>query len=151
MKEMKLITVKGLFRYLVLYVLKEKPLHGYGIMKRIEELLQFDYIPSPGIVYPTLQLLEDMGYIESEYVGRRKVYRLTSEGERLLNENIDEVEEFIAKAKYFRNLAKEIGLDDLVDILRYLIMNITRVPPEVKKKLRAHIQEIVNTLKSLKK
>lgn len=149
MRSVKFIRIKGLFRYLVLYVLKDKPLHGYGIMKKIDELLKIDYIPSPGIVYPTLQLLEDMGYIESENVGRRKIYRLTSKGKKVLNENINEVEELIMKAKYFRNLAKEIGLDELVDTIRYLITNITSIPSDAKNKLKMHIQEIVKTLKSL--
>jgi len=143
------MKIRGLFRYLVLYVLRDQPLHGYGIMKKVSEILQCDYIPSPGIIYPTLQLLEDMGLVESRVEGRRKVYRLTNEGERVLEKNIHEVEEFIKKIRYLGVLAKELGLETLVDTLRRLVMNITSIPPEAKERIKQHINEVVKILNSI--
>jgi len=143
------MKIRGLFRYLVLYILKDQPLHGYGIMKKVSELLKCDYIPSPGIIYPTLQLLEDMGLVESRIEGRRKVYRLTNEGRRVLENNIQEVEEFITKIRYLGDLARELGLETLVNTLRKLVMNITSIPPEAKERIKEHINEIVKILNSI--
>ncbi len=143
------MKIRGLFRYLVLYILKDQPLHGYGIMKKISELLKCDYIPSPGIIYPTLQLLEDMGLVESRIEGRRKVYRLTNEGRRVLEKNIQEVEEFITKIRYLGDLARDLGLETLVNTLRKLVMNITSIPPEARERIKEHINEIVKILNSI--
>ncbi|MEM2490129.1 MAG: PadR family transcriptional regulator, partial [Candidatus Korarchaeum sp.] len=70
-------AVRGFLRLLILDSLKEEPLHGYEIMRRMSSTL--DYTPSPGIVYPTLQFLEESGLISSELEGRRRIYRITEE------------------------------------------------------------------------
>ena len=72
---------QGDLRFVVLKMLGEKPAHGYEIIKRVEALFGGAYAPSPGIVYPTLTLLEEQGLIavvESE--GPRKLYGLTDAG-----------------------------------------------------------------------
>ncbi len=144
-----LIRIRGMFKHLVLYVLKDGPLHGYGIMKKISELLQSDYMPSPGIVYPTLQMLEDMGLVESRVEGRRKVYRLTEEGMKVLRENMHEVEEFIRKIRHLRNILEDLGIMDLLSAIRSIYENLTSIPPETRHKIRSHIQEIIRTLRSM--
>jgi DNA-binding PadR family transcriptional regulator len=72
----------------MLHLLQEKPRHGYEIIKAIEQLVGGGYSPSPGVVYPTLTLLEEMGYatVEAEE-GGKKLYRITAEGEADLKEN----------------------------------------------------------------
>ncbi len=77
----------GDVKYVILRLLKEKPRHGYEIMKALEERLGGFYSPSPGTVYPTLQLLEDQGLVRIEEVEGKKVYHITPEGERFLAEN----------------------------------------------------------------
>ena len=144
-----IIRIRGMFRHLVLYVLKDGPLHGYGIMKRISELLQSDYTPSPGIVYPTLQMLEDMGLVESRVEGRRKVYRLTEDGMKVLRENIHEVEEFIRRIRHLRSILEDLGIIDLLSAIKTIYENLTSIPPETRYKIRNHIQEIIKTLKSI--
>ena len=72
---------QGDLRFVVLKLLAEKPAHGYEIIKRVEAMFGGAYAPSPGIVYPTLTLLEEQGLIavvESE--GPRKLYGLTDAG-----------------------------------------------------------------------
>jgi DNA-binding PadR family transcriptional regulator len=71
---------RGDVRSAVLALLAEKPMHGYQIIREIEERSNGAWKPSPGSVYPTLQLLTDEGLITSEESGGRKTYSLTPEG-----------------------------------------------------------------------
>ncbi len=79
---------QGDLRFVVLKLISEKPSHGYEIIKAIEERLGGAYAPSPGVIYPTLTLLEEMGAIRVEETdGPRKLYAITPEGEKLLGQN----------------------------------------------------------------
>jgi DNA-binding PadR family transcriptional regulator len=79
----------GEVKYVILRLLAEKPRHGYEIMKALEERLGGWYNPSPGTVYPTLQLLEDQGYVRAVETEGKKVYHITPEGEAFLHEHRD--------------------------------------------------------------
>ena len=79
---------QGDLKYVILKLLAEKPRHGYEIIKELEEQFGGAYSPSAGTVYPTLTLLEDLGYasvIPEE--GGKKVYSITPEGQKYLEEN----------------------------------------------------------------
>jgi DNA-binding PadR family transcriptional regulator len=78
---------RGDVKILVLSVLREGPKHGYEVMRAIEQRTGSAYSPSPGVVYPTLQLLEDMGQIRAREGGERKAYELTDAGRAYLDEN----------------------------------------------------------------
>lgn len=71
---------RGDVRSAVLALLAEKPMHGYQIIREIEERSGGSWKPSAGSVYPTLQLLADEGLISSEESNGRKTYALTDEG-----------------------------------------------------------------------
>lgn len=71
---------KGDVRSAVLSLLLEQPMHGYQIIREIEERSGGSWKPSPGSVYPTLQLLTDEGLVRAEESGGRKTYSLTDEG-----------------------------------------------------------------------
>ena len=71
---------RGDVRTAVLGLLAEKPMHGYQIIQQIDERSGGSWKPSPGSVYPTLQLLADEGLIKVEESGGRKTYSLTEEG-----------------------------------------------------------------------
>ena len=73
---------KGDVRSAVLALLAEKPMHGYQIIQEIEERSGGSWKPSPGSVYPTLQLLADEGLIKAEESNGRKTYSLTDGGPR---------------------------------------------------------------------
>ncbi|MFY9801953.1 MAG: PadR family transcriptional regulator [Candidatus Acidiferrales bacterium] len=78
----------GELRYVILQLIAEKPRHGYELMKAIEDRLNGAYSPSPGLIYPTLTLLEEMGYATvSASEGSKKLYTITSEGRAKLEEN----------------------------------------------------------------
>jgi DNA-binding PadR family transcriptional regulator len=80
---------KGDLKYIILDLLKEKPRHGYEIIRDFEDLSHGFYKPSPGAVYPTLQMLEDMGYATAVEQGGKKVYSITEQGENFLEEQKD--------------------------------------------------------------
>ncbi len=77
----------GELRLLVLGMIAEEPRHGYELMKGIEERMGGGYSPSPGVIYPTLAWLEDMGYAGADSDGSRRSYSITAEGEAFLAAN----------------------------------------------------------------
>ena len=90
----------GELRLVLLKLIVDEPRHGYDLIRAIEELTGGEYAPSPGIVYPTLTLLQDMGLIE-EVAGKgsRKSFQATDEGRTHLEERNEEVEELFERLK----------------------------------------------------
>lgn len=78
---------RGDLKYVVLDMLEDEPAHGYEIIRRLEERSRGIYSPSPGSIYPALQLFEDMGYVTSTQRDGKKVYVITDEGRKYLEEN----------------------------------------------------------------
>lgn len=84
---------QGELRLALLALIAETPRHGYELIKEIEEMTGGAYAPSPGAVYPTLQLLEDEGAIEeAEAEGAKKPFASTQQGRDELESRQDEVE-----------------------------------------------------------
>jgi len=79
----------GEMRLVILRLIREKPRHGYEVIKALEERMAGCYTPSAGTVYPTLQLLEDQGFVRIVEEGGKKVYHITPEGETYLDEHRD--------------------------------------------------------------
>jgi DNA-binding PadR family transcriptional regulator len=79
----------GGLRFVLLHLISEKPSHGYELIKAIEERLDGAYSPSPGTVYPTLTLLEELTLLSVDEAdqGGRKRYQITDAGLRYLEEN----------------------------------------------------------------
>ena len=74
-------------RLLLLFLIGDKPRHGYDLIKAVELLSDGNYVPSAGVVYPTLTMLLDMGHIEElPEEGARKTYQITEEGRAFLEE-----------------------------------------------------------------
>jgi DNA-binding PadR family transcriptional regulator len=83
----------GELRLVLLKLIADEPRHGYDLIRAIEELTGGEYAPSPGVVYPTLTLLQDMGLIEEAAVeGPRKPFQVTDEGRAHLEERSEEIE-----------------------------------------------------------
>ena len=88
----------GELRLVLLKLIADEPRHGYELIKAIEELTGGDYAPSPGIVYPTLTMLEDMGLIaEKKSKDSKKIFEATEDGRAHLEENSEEVDELIER------------------------------------------------------
>jgi DNA-binding PadR family transcriptional regulator len=72
---------------LILGLLAEKPRHGYEIIKALDERSKGFYVPSPGMVYPALTYLEEIGHATVEADGARKLYHITDAGKEHLDSN----------------------------------------------------------------
>jgi len=84
---------RGEVRYLILDALRKQQRHGYEIIQTIAEKTGGAYKPSPGTVYPTLQMLEEMGHVTSHKKAGKRVYEITEEGLADLAEHQDEVDD----------------------------------------------------------
>jgi DNA-binding PadR family transcriptional regulator len=71
----------------ILALLAERPAHGYELIKTIEERSGGFYTPSPGVIYPALTFLEEVGHARVEQDAARKLYSITAQGEAHLAEN----------------------------------------------------------------
>src|SRR5438552_14522750 len=81
----------------ILALLAEKPSHGYEIIKALEEYSGGFYAPSPGMVYPALTYLEELGYAVVEVEGAKKLYRITETGRAHLQKNREVVDTMMAQ------------------------------------------------------
>jgi DNA-binding PadR family transcriptional regulator len=88
----------GDLRLVILALLADKPRHGYEIIKELGERVGGGYSPSPGVVYPTLTMIEEMGYATAaQDQAGRKLYTLTPEGEAYLTANRPQVDAIFAR------------------------------------------------------
>jgi DNA-binding PadR family transcriptional regulator len=85
-------------RLVLLKLLSDEPRHGYDLIRAIEELTGGAYSPSPGVVYPTLTLLAEMGHTsENQSEGSRKTYAVTADGQAFLDARKTEVAALMAR------------------------------------------------------
>jgi DNA-binding PadR family transcriptional regulator len=95
----------GDLKYVILQLLDEKPRHGYEIIKELEDRFGGLYSPSPGTVYPTLTMLEDLGYAKSvAEEGGKRIYEITAEGKTYLGENKSTVEDIFERIADFGSM-----------------------------------------------
>jgi len=87
----------GELRLVLLKLIGDQPRHGYDLIREIEALSGGAYAPSPGVIYPTLTLLADMGHVEERADGARKLFEITEAGRAHLDERGAEVEKLLAR------------------------------------------------------
>jgi DNA-binding PadR family transcriptional regulator len=88
----------GELRLVLLKLIADQPRHGYDLIQSIEEMTGGAYAPSPGVIYPTLTMLQDMGLIEERATeGTRKAFAVTADGTAHLEERREEVDALIAR------------------------------------------------------
>jgi DNA-binding PadR family transcriptional regulator len=95
------MLAQGDLRLIALALIAEQPRHGYDIMKALEETTAGWYSPSPGIVYPTLTYLEEMGYVTAQADGAKKLFTITETGRAYLAENRDFVDAVLDRLASF--------------------------------------------------
>lgn len=78
---------QGALRLVVLGLIASEPRHGYDIIKALEERFAGAYSPSPGAIYPMLQMLEEADLVSSETTGNKRLYAITEAGRAYLKEN----------------------------------------------------------------
>jgi len=88
----------GDLRLVILHLIAEKPRHGYEIIKAIEEHVGGAYSPSPGVIYPTLTMLEELGHVTvSTGDGAKKLHAITTEGRAYLEAHRPSVDALLAR------------------------------------------------------
>lgn len=106
---------RGDLKYMILELLRDTPMHGYEVMRALEETSGGAYTASPGSVYPALQTLEDEGYVRSEETDGRKVYTITEEGLEFLDRNQDRVQRILRRIGDF---ARHFSGAPMTDVTR---------------------------------
>lgn len=120
---------KGDMKYVILDLLKDKPRHGYEVIRELEEMSHGFYTPSPGAVYPTLQMLEEMGYAEAAERDGKKIYTVTEEGLKFLDESqesADEVRSHIKSKWSFKNIGKMAMMMKDYHALEHILTDVLR-------------------------
>ena len=82
----------GELKLVLLKLIEEEPRHGYDLIREIEDRTGGAYVPSPGVIYPTLTLLDDMGLIDATAEGSRKQFAITEAGAAELADNASVVQ-----------------------------------------------------------
>jgi DNA-binding PadR family transcriptional regulator len=116
----------GDLKLLLLALIEQEPRHGYELIRTIEDMFHGQYSPSPGTVYPTLTLLEEMGHVAAQsQEGGRKRYAITNEGRAFLDENRDTVDAVMEsterKARFAAKLATPMAIRDAVHALKHAL------------------------------
>jgi DNA-binding PadR family transcriptional regulator len=154
---------RGDLKFVLLEMLRERPMHGYEMIKALEERAGGFYTPSAGAIYPTLQLLEDRGWVKSQTVDDKKVYSITDAGRKALDERSAQEAPGFEGGPFWRgghhhhhgpfgNISPELaalGEDSMqvVGLLRSAVMRAAGDPAQLAR-LRAIIQQTRDALQA---
>jgi DNA-binding PadR family transcriptional regulator len=108
----------GALRLVVLGLIAEESRHGYDIIKALETRFQGAYSPSPGAIYPMLQMMEEADLVVSETQGNKRLYTITDEGRAYLEENRTELDRINAQLDEASGDMQGVALGDAIRDLR---------------------------------
>jgi DNA-binding PadR family transcriptional regulator len=136
-------TRRGDIKFILLELLADQPNHGYNLIKEMENRYGEFRRLSPGSVYPTLQMLDEGGYLTSEQVGGKRVYTITDAGKELLAER---------SPQNISNASHEIGnvpsefseLRNTLNDLATVVMQVTR---SANKERMSQVREMLEQVK----
>jgi len=148
----------GELRLVLLKLIADQPRHGYDLIRAIEEMTHGVYAPSPGVVYPTLTMLEDMGLIDAKQAeGSRKAFEVTKDGKAHLKEKGEEVEALLERLKDLGSDQRKAGGAAPIkravgNLLSALWHRVTRdeVNEETLHKIAAILDEAAQKIEQLK-
>jgi DNA-binding PadR family transcriptional regulator len=129
---------RGDVKYVLLDLLREGPRHGYDMIKELEQRSGGLYSPSPGSVYPTLQMLEDQGLVTSTTVDGKRTYRLTDAGYAFIEERKERTHDARGRSwlesEHFREELRSMGREagELARSLRHAVRSYTPDPQQMK-------------------
>ena len=135
---------KGDLKYVILNLLKDKPSHGYEIIRAMEELFHGFYTPSAGSVYPTLQMLEDMGYVTAAERDGKKVYTITDEGKKFLKEQQEVIDKIKCQMKDWWGPHNIEDFHDTIYELRKLGRLVSRRAHNMEPEKWSSIKEVIS-------
>lgn len=111
----------GALRLVVLGLIAEEPRHGYDIIKALGEKFQGSYSPSPGAIYPMLQMLEEADLVSSETSGNKRLFSITAEGRAYLEENAAELDRITAQIAQVAGRMTGVAIGEELKALRSTI------------------------------
>lgn len=139
---------RGMMEPAILTALEERPMHGYEVIKTLEERSHGMWRPSPGSVYPTLQLLEEKDHVLSREEDGKKIYELTEEGKKAASEAAAQREHmkaaFAEKMRGHKGGRRELG-----DIMRMVRDIYHKGNDEQHEQLAAALAEFKQTLANI--
>ena len=139
----------GDLRLLVLHLIAEKPRHGYEIIKAIEELAGGAYAPSPGVVYPTLTMLEELGQIAGTAEGSRKSYAITEAGTQALAAEQGPLQLILERIGRAQSLEPGLPVIRAMENLRTALrlkLGRAALPPEATRKIADALDAAARTI-----
>lgn len=113
----------GALRLVVLGLIAEEPRHGYDIIKALEAKFQGAYSPSPGAIYPMLQMLEEADLVASAADGNKRLYSITEQGTAYLAENAAELAKINAQINEASTQVSGVALGDEVRALNFAVFS----------------------------
>ena len=144
---------KGDLKYVILELIKDTPRHGYDIIRELEEQSYGTYKPSPGVIYPTLQMLEEMGYTSSVEQEGKRVYSITDEGHQFLEKKknvANGVKDQIKRRWSFKNIGKMVNVMREYHALENLLSRGVRgQDPEKMQRIRDILVQAYDDIESI--
>ncbi len=159
----------GELRYVILYLLNEKPRHGYELMKDLEDLSHGAYSPSPGTIYPTLTFLEEVGFASVSMDDNKKLYSITAEGKSHIKEQKESIQELVEKfstqGEKMSRLKSWVGKNEIEEVanenrpsirrsmhrMKMELFSMIDAKPEVKNKVVQIIDRAIDEIKNIKR
>ncbi len=146
---------RGVLKFVILHLIKEQPRHVYDIIQELENKFHGFYTPSAGTVYPILQLLEDQGYVTINQKDGKKVYSITEDGEKYLNEHEEEIQHMKKMGEHFKkNFGSQIHelkgeVKQTAKLLYHNAAEGALKDPETMKELRMAFAEFRNKVETI--
>ena len=141
---------KGHLKFIILDLINEKPRYGYEIIRALEEQSQGIYAPSAGVVYPTLQMLEEMGLITASQAEGKRVYSITDAGREFLVKEGSQAEEVkghirdrwvnVGERRKFMNQVRELWV--------LIGQEFYELTPEKKKRIKEILERAYNDIRT---
>jgi len=139
---------KGDLKFVILDLLKDKPSHGYEIIRALEDRFHGFYSPSAGSVYPTLQLLEDMGYVRSSEQDGKKIYTITEAGKEFLKERSETMDKIKAHMHDWSCAGSHGEMHEIMHEMGHLAKSVARKARHTDKEKLLRIREIISRAES---
>jgi DNA-binding PadR family transcriptional regulator len=144
---MNISDFRGTFKFLILNILRNEPLHGYALMNKLQNMIG-GHKPSASMIYPKLANLKRSGFIE--IVGRegrdKKIYKITQKGTDYIEKHKEELDIILKKIKIFNEFL-ELGGKGFREIIYVVINKFNELSNEQKKKLSKIMQNCVKEIR----
>ncbi len=131
---------RGSARLLVLNALSKRPMHGYDAAREISTMFDGTYVPRSGVIYPTLQWLEDNGYVVGARLDDKTVYTITDAGKKYLKQHEESLEEIVRYLQRRKEDPEFLILKSASKLQRTIVAKL----PEMSKADKSRIAKILD-------